>query len=303
MVKALVFGKNGQLARSLAEVASEYPDISLQFVDRYACDLSQPFSVVNVIETANPDVIINAAAYTSVDKAETESSLAHTINGEAVGHIAAVASRCSIPLIHISTDYVFDGNATEPYRETDVVRPANAYGESKLAGEIAIREIAPYHLILRTSWVYSPYGRNFVKVMLSLMAERDELRVVSDQIGCPTSALELASAILRCVPDLMTQRPTVAGTYHLASPNAMSWFGFAKQIQAAARDVFGGSWRGGACKVVPIRADEFSSVARRPKYSVLSDTHFKRTFGFGLLPTDEGLLKVLAAIGRSQCDA
>ncbi|MFV1850339.1 MAG: dTDP-4-dehydrorhamnose reductase [Thalassospira sp.] len=303
MTRILVFGKTGQLARCLAEAGQASPEFEMTFLDRAACDLSHPASVADVVNQWQPDAIINAAAYTAVDQAEADYHLAHTINGEAVGHVAIAARELSIPLIHVSTDYVFNGEGSAPYQETETPRPINAYGESKLAGEIAIGEIAPQHVILRTSWVYSPYGKNFVRTMLRLMASKYELNVVDDQIGCPTSAGHLADAILRILPDSPASDRNVTGTYHLTSPDAMSWCAFARRIQVAAIEAWGTDWSGADCKITPVGSDAFPTIAERPRYSALSTKLFSETFGFELPSVDEGLRSVIARMNRSDFDA
>ena len=303
MTRILVFGKNGQLARCLAEVCQDFPQFEMTFLDRAGCDLSHPASVADVVNQWRPDAIINAAAYTAVDQAEADQHLAHTINGEAVGHMAIAARALSIPLIHVSTDYVFNGEGPAHYQETETPRPINAYGESKLAGEIAIREIAPQHVILRTSWVYSPYGKNFVRTMLRLMASKRELNVVNDQIGCPTSAGNLADAILRILPGSLASDRNFTGTYHLTSPNAMSWYAFARRIQVAATEAWGTDWSGADCKITPVGSDEFPTTAKRPRYSALSTKLFSETFGFELPSVDDGLRSVIARMNRSDFDA
>lgn len=303
MTRILVFGKTGQLARCLAEAGRSFPQFEMTFLDRAACDLSHPASVADVVNQWQPDAIINAAAYTAVDQAEVDHRLAHTINGEAVGHMAIAAHALSIPLIHLSTDYVFNGEGAAPYQETETPRPINAYGESKLAGEIAIREIAPQHVILRTSWVYSPYGKNFVRTMLRLMASKRELNVVDDQIGCPTNAGHSAEAILRILPEALEPDRNLTGTYHLTSPDAMSWYAFARRIQVAAIEAWGTDWAGADCKITPVGSDAFPKIAKRPRYSALSTKLFSETFGFELPSVDDGLRSVMARMNRSDFDA
>ncbi len=303
MTRILVFGINGQLARCLAEAGQAFPQFEMTFLDRAACDLSHPASVADVVNHWQPDAIINAAAYTAVDQAEADHHLAHTINGEAVGHMAIAARALSIPLIHLSTDYVFNGEGSAPYQETEIPRPINAYGESKLVGETAIREIAPQHMILRTSWVYSPYGKNFVRTMLRLMTSKRELNVVDDQIGCPTCAGQLADAILRILPETLEADRNLTGTYHLTSPDAMSWYTFARRIQVAATEAWGADWSGAECEITPVGSDAFPTIARRPRYSALSTKLFSETFGFELPSVDDGLRSVIARMNRSDFDA
>jgi dTDP-4-dehydrorhamnose reductase len=221
---------------------------------------------------------VNAAAYTAVDQAETEPEVAFAVNAEGAGEVAFEAREVGAPVIQISTDYVFDGRATQPYREDSATGPVNVYGQSKLAGEEAVRSANPQHLIFRTSWVFSPFGANFLKTMLRVASERDEVRVVSDQIGCPTSAHGLARAILEPLRAWRSGRTTGQGdTYHFASAGACSWSGFAEEIFRASSEA-----GGPAAQVVPITTDEYPTIAKRPGYSVLDTSKFTRDFNLAL---------------------
>ena len=277
-MKILVTGSRGQLARSLAERAAGLPDIELVRAGRPELDLEVPGSAAEAIATARPDLVINAAAYTDVDGAEEQPQRALRVNGEAAGEVAAAAAGIGAPIIQISTDYVFDGSFARPYGEDAPVRPINAYGRSKLAGEDAVRSANPDHLILRTAWVFSPFGRNFVKTMFEAANERDELRVVSDRRGSPTGALDLAEALLK-VADCwrLGERIGQGETYHLAGAGEASWYEFAQQVMKC-RNGLGLR----VAKIVPVLASDWPMRAVRPPCSALSSAKFARDFGFAL---------------------
>lgn len=303
MIKALVFGKSGQLARSLAQCAPDYPEIDLQFVSRRGCDLELSDTVATVIEEACPDIVINTAAYTAVDQAESEPEKAQVVNSDAVKVMAEVTKKRSIPLIHFSTDYVFDGTGTVPYRETDVTMPRGVYGKTKLSGEEAVRKNTAKHLIFRTSWVYSPYGKNFVKTMLCLMAQNEQIRVVDDQIGCPTSAQDIAHAVMRVAKVALVPGFDSFGVYHLVGREVMTWHGFACKIQNAASTVLGESWGGSNCMVNAVTSDAFPMAAKRPSYSVLSTERFEDMFGFVLPAFNESLKATLSDLREGEYNA
>jgi dTDP-4-dehydrorhamnose reductase len=272
-VKILVLGREGQLARSLAEKAGDHPGLDLLFTSRAEADLSSSGSVASAIADLRPDLVINAAAYTAVDKAEEEPALAFRINGEAAGEAAVAARDIGAPIVQISTDYVFDGEAGQPYREDALVNPLSVYGRSKLAGEEAVRAANPEHLILRTAWVYSPFGRNFVTTIVAAARDRDTLTVVADQHGSPTSALDLADAILQIV-----QRGAGFGeTWHLAGSGSASWFELAAEAMTYCR-------RRGlpAADVRPIKTADWPSRAARPPYGALDCTRAERDLGVRL---------------------
>jgi dTDP-4-dehydrorhamnose reductase len=303
MPKILVFGKNGQLARCLAASAHEFPDAQLVFVGREECDLEEASQIEPVIEHVQPDIVVNAAAYTAVDLAEQQEDIAFKVNCDAVRAMAEALSKRSIPLIHVSTDYVFDGKGAKPYREEDAVSPLGVYGNSKLAGEVAVREAHQKHLIVRTSWVYSQFGKNFVKTMLNLMAQRDEVRIVDDQTGCPTSAHDLANAILELCGAATSAEFDDFGTYHLTSDQEMTWFEFGKSIHKIALQEWGEDWKGKDCAVLPIKSSEFPTVAKRPEYSVLSCRLINDTFGIKLPNVEDSLTAVIRGLGKENADA
>ena len=262
----LVTGANGQLGKCLKDMSILFPSNDFYFLGRDQLPLEQFEITKNIIETLRPSIVINAAAYTAVDKAETENELAFLINGEAVGNLASVCKSTDSKLLHVSTDYVFDGNAKSPYIETDAVAPVNQYGASKLKGEQLALTTNPQTIIVRTSWVYSRHGNNFVKTMLRLMHERESIGVVNDQHGCPTYAIDLADALLR-----MALSPVATGgIYHFSNSGPITWFDFAKNI----RDLTGSK-----CLVNPISTTAFPTPAKRPYYTAMSNEKIKEDFG------------------------
>lgn len=303
MTKALVFGENGQLARSLAMHRSDFPNVSMLLLDRTACDVSNQESITGAIDQHRPDVIINATAYTAVDLAESEENIAHSVNCDAVRAMAENAKHRTIPLIHISTDYVFNGERHSPYRETDTVSPIGVYGKTKLAGEEAVRMTTEKHLIFRTSWLYSPFGKNFTRTMLRLLNQQTEISVVNDQKGCPTSALDLAKAILTILPDVTHSKFEGFGTYHLVPDSHMTWYDFSCAIQSNATKIFGSRWPGVDCQIKAVSSSQFPTAAARPSYSVLSAEKFKANFKFGLPDFNHSLIEVLQILAEGDEDA
>jgi dTDP-4-dehydrorhamnose reductase len=274
-VKLLVIGKNGQLARAIGDETLP-PDIEVQFAGRPELDLHKAGSATSAIESAWPECIINTAAYTAVDQAEQEPELAHAINCRAAGEIAAAAESVGAQMIHISTDYVFDGRSNRPLSEESPTRPVNVYGQSKLAGEELVREACPDSMIVRTSWLFSPYGHNFVRTVLRLAKERDELRIVDDQIGSPTSAADLARALVAVSQRWIEGDRTGLGeTYHFAGSDHCSWADFARGIVETSVEL-----GGRAARVIPIATKDHPTAAERPAYTVLDCGKFDRDFGF-----------------------
>jgi len=295
-MRILVTGREGQLVRSLMDRAAGHPDLTLAAVGRPELDLADPRTIAPAIARHAPDLVINAAAYTAVDQAEDEPELAQAVNGAAAGLIArATAARC-VPLIQISTDYVFDGALDRPYREDDTVNPLSVYGASKLAGEEAVRRENPDHLILRTAWVYSPYGRNFLKTMRKLAETRDEIPVVSDQIGNPTSALDIADGILAAIKARRVRGPEGWGaTYHLAGTGEAGWHQFAEHIFRESTRLGGPSAR-----VVPIATADYPTKAPRPRNSRLSCERFSAVFGYQARHWREAVEEVIAQLTNSE---
>ena len=257
--KVLVTGANGQLGWELQQAAKANPNFEFIFLDRSAMDLSNPDDLLKIIESYAPSAIINTAAYTAVDKAETEKSLAHVINAEAVAELASIAKNKNIPFITYSTDYVFSGNAAIPYVTDTQLAPVNYYGKTKADGEQMALAANPDSIIIRTSWVFSSHGNNFVKTMIRLMKERDSLNIVGDQQGRPTYARDLATASIRILNALNLGLP-IKGIYHFANTGETTWFDFAQKIKELA---------GLECTLTPINSDQFPTPAKRPNYSVL----------------------------------
>ena len=277
-MKILLFGKNGQVGWELNR--SLQPLGEVVALTRQEADFSKPESLRLIVQSIKPDVIVNAVAYTAVDKAEEEESLATTINSTAVGVLAEEAKNINALLIHYSTDYVFDGSKTTPYTEDDTPCPINAYGRSKLAGEEAIRASGCKHLIFRTSWVYAARGNNFAKTMLRLAIERDELKVIADQVGAPTSA-ELIADVTALVLYRMIMNPTLldkaSGTYNLASAGETSWYGFAQLVLKIAIKN-GYSLRVLPDQIIPISTADYKVSAKRPLNSCLDTTKVQVAF-------------------------
>jgi dTDP-4-dehydrorhamnose reductase len=269
-----IAGSTGQVALALMRQAAGR-QITASAFGRPRLDLASAASIEAFLDGARPDIVINAAAYTAVDKAESEPQVAHAINAEGPAVLAAGCAKRSIPLIHISTDYVFDGTKTSPYIEDDAIAPLGVYGRSKADGEEAVRRLNPQHVIVRTSWVYGPDGANFLKTMLRLAAERDEVGVVGDQHGAPTRADDLAAALLD-VSDSLLKSPAVDrwGTYHLAGGGQTTWHGFAAKIfqHTAAQGLK-------TPRLKQIATADYPTPARRPAYSVLDQAKIGKSFG------------------------
>ena len=272
-MRILVTGTKGQVATALIERAKLSHDIELIALGRPELDLENPATVMAAVSSARPDLVVNAAAYTAVDKAESEPDRAFAINRDGAAAVARATAALNVPLIHLSTDYVFDGAKLSPYVETDRTAPLNVYGRSKREGEEAVIASHPGPVVLRTSWVFSPFGSNFVKTMLRLGAERETLRVVDDQIGNPTSALEIADVVLRIAPTLRAA-PNTGGLYHLANSGSTSWHGFASMIFDE-RARLGGQ----RPKLEAITTADYPTPARRPVNSRLDTSAFTRRFG------------------------
>ncbi|MFA9441597.1 dTDP-4-dehydrorhamnose reductase [Uliginosibacterium sp. sgz301328] len=291
-MKLLVTGVTGQVGFELAR--SLQPLGEVVAVDRHMADLSRPETLAGLIDRVRPDVIVNPAAYTAVDKAEDEEALAMSINGAAPGALAVAARRHNALLVHYSTDYVFDGGKTAPYLPEDTPAPLGAYGRSKLAGERAIAEAGGDWLVLRTSWVYGARGKNFMRTMLRLAGEREELRVVADQIGAPTTARLIADSTAQIVHAAMRQRQSgqfESGIHHLVAAGETSWHGFAEAIVAGARERRPDSVR--VRRVVPIGTAEYPTPARRPANSRLSTASLEQHFGVVVPPWQQGLALAL----------
>jgi len=269
-VRVLIFGKSGQVSRELARL-TWHAETDVVQLGRNVCDFSRPSTIAAAIESVAPDYVINAAAYTAVDRAESEPELAMTINGEAPTEVARICDRTGAALVHISTDYVFDGRKAGPYSENDEVRPMSVYGRTKEAGEAGVRSRMERYLIVRTSWVFAGHGANFVKTMLRLGAERPELRIVADQHGAPTSARDIAVALQNLVLARAEGRG-VWGTFHFTSGEPTTWFGFAKAV-------IEGAAFASPPKMTPITTAEYPTPAARPANSVLDCSRIQQEFG------------------------
>jgi dTDP-4-dehydrorhamnose reductase len=289
-MRLFVIGGEGQVARSLREVASRSDNIVFGFGARPDVDLLRPATIANALADFRPDLVVNPAAYTAVDKAESEPDQAFATNRDGARAVAAAAADRGVPVIHLSTDYVFDGTKSEPYSETDSVGPQGVYGRSKLEGELAVADANPRHIVLRTSWVYAPFGGNFVRTMLRLMAERDRLRVVDDQLGCPTYAPDIAGAIIAIAQKWADSdwHSNYAGVTHVAGPDVRTWCGFAREI------VQGAAERGGRLiPVDPISTSDYPTPATRPANSCLSTERLDAIFGLRLRPLKSSLADCL----------
>jgi dTDP-4-dehydrorhamnose reductase len=276
MIRIAVTGSKGQVATSLLERVGLKAQIVA--LGRPAFDLTDRAAVLAGLEAARPDVVVNAAAYTAVDKAEAEEAVAFQVNGDGAGHVAEASARLGIPLLHLSTDYVFDGALDRPYREDDPTAPAGAYGRSKLAGEKLVAERCEDSVILRTAWVYSPFGANFVRTMLRLNETRDEVGVVADQRGNPTSALDIADALIAVAARVKDDAsPKLRGVFHMTGSGEATWADFAEAVfrEAAARGRR-------LTHIRRIATAEYPTPARRPANSRLDNGKLTRVYGFRL---------------------
>lgn len=309
-MKILLLGANGQLGRTFRRhgglaargilAATSRDGKLVDGGDGVAGDLATPEALIDLLEREHPDLIVNAAAYTAVDRAEQDETTATRVNAEAVEELARWAKSSGALLVHYSTDYVFAGDAALPYQEDAAVAPGGAYGRSKLAGEKALRASGAAYFNFRTAWVYSPVGHNFLRTMLRLGGERDELRVVADQIGSPTDTVLIVEGTLAAIDRWLaadaSARKTLEGTYHLTASGSTSWHGFASAIieKAAQRGLIAKS-----PTVQAISTSDFPTPAKRPAYSVLDNSRFTRTFGHPLPDWQVGLDRTLDALSPS----
>ena len=292
--RILLLGSTGQVGRELQACFADFG--LLTCADRNAADLGRPDKVRDLVRRVAPDVILNAAAYTAVDRAESEPELAMTINGEAPRMLAEESHRLGALLVHYSTDYVFDGSSQVPWTETDTPNPLNVYGATKLAGERAIESSGCRHLIFRTSWVYGPHGQNFLFTMLRLARQRDRLTIVNDQFGAPTTSIEIAAATKKIVAGVVAGRfgeeKNWAGTYHMTCADATTWFGFAEAIFARAGALIDGK----IPELVPIATSGYPTPAQRPRNSVLSNVRLHERFGIRLASWQSALEAVMQVL-------
>lgn len=272
----LVSGKNGQLGNELNDISNNYPQFEFHFFDRSELDIANAEHINAAFEKYKPSYFINTAAYTAVDKAETEQEQAYKINAEATGNIANACKAYSTILLHISTDYVFNGEGTHPYKEDDATEPINYYGYTKWMGEQLAFQNNPQTIVIRTSWVYSVYGNNFVKTMIRLMKDRTDLNVVADQFGSPTYAKDLAEAIMH----IITQNNFQTGIYHFSNIGEINWHTFATEIK---------NKKHFTCNVHAIPTSQYPTPAKRPVYSVMSKEKIVSTYNIQLKPWQESL--------------
>lgn len=272
--KILVTGANGQLGNELRRLCKNYPGLEFIFTDVDMLDITNPDAVSVFMEASKPAIVVNCAAYTDVDGAEDNVKVARKINALAPQVLAAACAMQNAFLIHISTDYVFDGNTSKPYAEDDNTNPINVYGSSKLEGEEKIRTVFDDYVIIRTSWLYSEYGHNFMRKIIDLGKENDELKVVNDQFGSPTYARDLANTIIDIIiKSILNPQAYLPGVYHYANQGSCSWYEFAQEIFKL-QDI--------QCKLIPVSTEEFPTKAKRPQFSVLDTTRVRESFGIGI---------------------
>jgi dTDP-4-dehydrorhamnose reductase len=272
----VVTGANGQVGQSIRLLSDLYPDVKFSFLTKDDLSISDKSSLNLFFQSQKPTILINCAAYTAVDKAETEQDLALDINSTAVETLAGICKEFNTRFVHISTDYVFDGNASSPYKESDPTNPVNFYGFTKLQGEKLALAVNPDSVIVRTSWVYAPYGKNFVKTMLKLMQDRTELNVVGDQFGSPTYAPDLAEALLK----IAFSNHIIPGVYHFSNDGIISWFDFATAIAEISHS---------SCKVNAITTAQYPTPAKRPSYSGLNKSKIQSNYSIQLKPWRDSL--------------
>jgi dTDP-4-dehydrorhamnose reductase len=290
-MRILLTGAGGQVGQELVEVLGKCPGVELEACDRASLDITNPQAIEALVTAFSPQVIINAAAYTAVDRAESEPELAKEVNAEAPGNLAKLANQIGASLVHISTDYVFNGQQSVPYREDSPCNPLGVYGRTKRAGEEAIQATCDRHIILRTAWVYGAKGKgNFVKTILRLGQEREQLRVVYDQVGTPTWSRDIASAISQLLPQL---GPDTYGTYHFTNSGVTSWYDFAVETLALATNM---GIRLTLQQVKPITTAEYPTPAQRPPYSVMGCEKIASLIGYSPPHWRQSLRKMMAEI-------
>jgi dTDP-4-dehydrorhamnose reductase len=280
MTTILITGSHGQLGNEMQKAAIHYPNFNYIYTDVEDLDICNKTALDSFVKANSVDIIVNCAAYTAVDKAEDDAELCFKINAEAVRNIGEVATANKIKVVHVSTDYVFDGTSYLPYVEDQMVCPATVYGKSKLAGEEALLETCSQAVIIRTAWLYSSFGNNFVKTMIKLGTERDTLNVIFDQVGSPTYAADLADVILKVI----SNENFSPGIYHFSDEGVCSWYDFTKSIHKFA---------GITCDVRPIESKDYPARTPRPHYSVLNKTNIKKTYGITIPHWEDSLEKCI----------
>lgn len=279
----LITGSNGQLGSEIRVISKKYPELQFFFTDVAELDITDVSAIENFVSNNNIEALINCAAYTAVDKAEDDVELCYKINRDAVKSLGEIAKKFGLRMIHVSTDYVFDGTNHIPYTEEMPVKPLGVYGQSKLEGELVLQQNYADAMIVRTSWLYSSFGNNFVKTMLKLGRERDELNVVFDQVGSPTYAGDLAEALLKIV----SSEKIIPGIYHFSDEGVCSWYDFTKTIHRIAQI---------QCNVKPIESKDFPAKVTRPHYSVLNKAKIKCTYGIEIPHWEESLIKCISIL-------
>jgi dTDP-4-dehydrorhamnose reductase len=299
-MKILVTGIHGQVGHALQQALSNHHEVVA--VDREQFDLCDEQAIRQAIQAIRPALVINPAAYTAVDKAESEPEIAFAINAIAPRIIAEEAAKVGAGMIHFSTDYVYDGNKTTPYVETDNVNPLSVYGHSKLIGELAIQSVGIPHLILRTSWVYGTHGKNFLKTILRLSAERDQLKIVDDQWGAPTSSQSIAEVMSELVKRWQMSDLSTSGIYHFTNTGSTTWFGFAKAIlqsyEAKAEQFKLPTLNVQSHTIATTSTVDYPTPAARPKNSRLDNTKLQNVFGLTLPAWEQGLAQVMQQIDK-----
>ncbi len=289
--RILLCGSGGQLGRAIQQAAMESGGgLTITTLDRTSLDITKREAVQKALSTHRPSLLINAAAYTDVDRAESEPEQALAVNRDGAGHLATACAGARIPLIHVSTDYVFDGRSPRPYQEMDPISPLNVYGRTKAEGEDRVRASLREHVIIRTSWLFAGHGRNFLTTMLRLGRERETLSIVNDQMGCPTFAGDLARAILQIAASLISSQ-SPWGTFHLSNSGETTWYGLAQAIFQLAPPALGIHVK----NLTPIGTKDFPTPAERPRYSVLDCRKAHETFGIELPPWRSGVERALQA--------
>lgn len=286
--KVLVTGANGQLGSEIRKIAEDYPSFLFVFTDIDTLDLTNKKEVDHFIATNDIHFIVNCAAYTAVDKAEEDIAMAYLINRDAVSYIAQAAQANGAKIIHVSTDYVFDGQATLPYKENDATDPQSVYGKSKLEGEEVLRKFCPESIVIRTAWLYSSFGNNFVKTMIRLGKERESLNVVADQQGTPTYAADLAQVILQIINWVEKKENLPVGVYHYSNAGETTWYDFTLKIHEVAGIT--------SCKVNPVTTAEYPTKAQRPQYSVLNKNKIQETFQLQIPDWKDSLKKCISIL-------
>ena len=283
MIKILVTGSNGQVGSEIKKIAKKRSELKWLFTDKNSLDLSKIDLTVRFLDSAKPSIIINCAAYTNVDKAESEPKLANLINVKAVDSLSKWSYSNNAKLFHISTDYVFDGNSSIPLKEDAVTAPLNVYGLTKLEGEKVCLKNDPNCIVIRTSWVFSSFGKNFVKTIFNQMSKKDSLNIINDQVGSPTYANDLANVIIK----IIDHKYWIPGLYHYSNEGEVSWFEFAKSIK---------KYLGFTTKLIAISSDNYFSEAKRPKYSLLDKSKIKTTFKINVPNYENSLEKCITII-------